>query len=236
MTDAASLMAAFEIVEEIVGLGAYHDNPEATARLLELPRGLTPPPGGDLTVYRSLALTEREWAQLHADGLVVASQAVASWTRCPDAARMIARGRLARRGVHRVITVARTTPSDSVLVDVPALYRRLQFDVACVESWDLYARFEKEVILHAVPSFTVRPGDVRAELDPAEIESYRPIPGERLWIGREEIMDTIDAVVGPCSKRGDTLTWRVETRDDRSGIAWYDARHHSWTLGPMTHH
>lgn len=225
-----TLLAAFEAVEEIVGLGRYHDSPEAMARLAGLPAGLTPTPYESLTLYRALRLTVEDYAGLQGPGLHLVETPVSSWTRCRTAARMILRGRLARSGTHRGIIIKRTWPSRHLLVDVPALYRDLQFDDPSVESWDLYARWEREVLMRDLPAVTLGRADIVDEADPEDPESYRPYPDERVWIPGAEVMDTILEVDVHGIDADGIRHWAVVTDADRTGMAFYDARHHDWTM------
>lgn len=228
--DHQSLMRAFETVEEIVGLGGYHEDPRAIEGLLALPEGLTPCPPGDVRLYRVFALDAQAYADLIGPGIRLKPAAIASWTRSSSAARMIARGTLKRTATHRAITVARAVPGAQILVDVAALYRRLSFDQPCVESWDLYARWEEEVFVRDMAALDLTSADIVHEADPADREAYRPLDGERIWVEADEEMDTIQQVEGPATTRKAVDHWRVVTEGGHAGWAYYDERHHSWNL------
>ncbi len=228
--DPETMLRAFEDVEEVVGLGRYHDSPEAIERLLALPRGLTPTTRAEIPLYRVYALDAPGYADVIDRGLRIDHAPVTSWTRSRTAARMILRGMLGRPGTHRVVIIAKTVPSKHLLVDVPELYRRLGFDDECVESWDLYARWEQEVFLENLPPLDLRQEDVLETGNPEDPEAYRPLIGERIWVETAESMDVIHGITGIRKRLKDREHWRVTTETGRAGLAYYDHRHHSWNL------
>jgi hypothetical protein len=225
-----ALREAFDVVEEIVSLGGYHDDPEAVARLVALPDGLTPVAEETLSVYRAYALDQEQHAALHGPGLRLIHPPITSWTRSRTAARMILRGALSRQTTHRAIVIAQTVSREHLLVDVPTLYRRLGFDDECVESWDLYARWEREVFLKDLPPIDIHAADIIEHADPDDPEAYRPLASERIWIDVAETMAVIDHVSGTARIVDGQAHWPVTTETGHDGLARYDHRHHSWTL------
>lgn len=193
--DPIALQQAIDIIGAYVTHGALQDDDQFAAEFDRLWRILPRPPA-PLTLYRVLRLPAAQAAELEAGRAVgLRPRRYASWTKDSGALERLVHGR--QRPETSLVVMRQEIAAADILLDVADFYERHGLALGCVEEWDRYVRWEREVITRQPAVCQLLPETVVA------IEAYAaptpvppPMPGAA-FTALDGTRDRIGAVLDP---------------------------------------